>query len=194
MKKTIYSRVPMAAVIAALFAVGVVGCSNNEEKSAQAGNKTSGKAKCVKAQQKQAKVQKAESKPTVHAARNDTSGMTAKKQAPRVKQTANGQPGKVNVTAKTQIDKRPTAPQSEDPQSVEDRRAETEHLIYAVIRVKMEEMIAQRADLLKQGVSASDPKIRDLEGSIMKARELLIENGEVVEEVDPPIVQRQPRR
>ncbi len=62
-------------------------------------------------------------------------------------------------------------------------------MIYAQIRIKMEEMIEQRARLLREGKNPSDVEVRQLEGSIMKARELLVENGEIVEEVDPPIVQ-----
>lgn len=69
------------------------------------------------------------------------------------------------------------------------RRAEAENMIYAQIRIKMEEMIEQRARLLREGKNPSDVEVRQLEGSIMKARELLVENGEIVEEVDPPIVQ-----
>ena len=74
-------------------------------------------------------------------------------------------------------------------QATAERRAETENLIYAQIRIKMEEMIDQRAVLLHAGKSPSDVQIRQLEGSIMKARELLTENGEIVDEVEPPIVQ-----
>lgn len=189
MKKAIYSRIPMAAVVAALFAVGVVGCSESDGKSAQAGKQPAGKAQSVKAQPKADQIQK----PAVHAAKNDANQLGVKKQTPTVKQTANGDTGKPNVTAKPQTEKMPTPVQANDEKSIEARRAEAESRIYAVIRVKMEEMIEERAGLLKQGVPPSDPKIRDLEGSIMKARELLIEAGEVVEEVNPPIVQRVPR-
>ncbi len=194
MKKAKHIRIPMAAVVAALFAVGVVGCSENEEKSAQTSQKPQMAAQSVKAKPQSAQTQQPADKPAVKAAKNDNSPITVKKQTPKVKQTANGKPGNANVTAKPQTEKMPETPQDNNQQSIEERRAETENLIYAVIRVKMEEMIEERATLLKQGVSPSDPKIRDLEGSIMKARELLIENGEVVEEIDPPIVQRVPRK
>lgn len=68
-------------------------------------------------------------------------------------------------------------------------RRRAENLIYATIRIKMEEMIDRRAGLLKSGKDPSDVEIRQLEGSIMRARELLQEAGEIVEDVVPPIVQ-----
>lgn len=73
-------------------------------------------------------------------------------------------------------------------------RAQAENMIYATIRIKMEEMIAKRAALLKSGRDPSDVEVRDLEGSIMRARELLEENGEIVEPVNPPIVQSTPKQ
>jgi hypothetical protein len=78
--------------------------------------------------------------------------------------------------------------------SDEERRAQAENMIYATIRLKMEEAIAKRADLLKNGVSRSDEQVRSLEGTIMRARDLLTEAGEIVEEVDPPIVESQPKQ
>ena len=61
-------------------------------------------------------------------------------------------------------------------------------MIYARIRIEMEESIARRAQLLEAGKPLSDPEIRTLEGVIMRARDLLLEVGEVVEPLDPPIV------
>ena len=74
----------------------------------------------------------------------------------------------------------------------EERRQQAQDLIYATIRMKMEEFIAERGKLLKSGFNPADEKVRELEGRIMRARDLLIEAGEVVEEVDPPIVTSAP--
>lgn len=76
--------------------------------------------------------------------------------------------------------------------SDDERREQAANLIYAQIRVKMEEAIDERSKLLKAGTDPADPKVRELEGRIMRARDLLTQNGEVVEEVDPPIVQKAP--
>lgn len=74
------------------------------------------------------------------------------------------------------------------------KRAAAENMIYATIRIKMEDMIEQRAKMLKSGKDPSDVEVRRLEDSIMRARELLEENGEVVEPVDPPIVVSVPKK
>ncbi|OWY73075.1 hypothetical protein B7486_01640 [cyanobacterium TDX16] len=66
-------------------------------------------------------------------------------------------------------------------------------MIYATIRIKMEDMIEKRAELLNSGRPPSDVEVRQLEGSIMRARDLLQEAGEIVEDVVPPIVQVNPR-
>jgi hypothetical protein len=84
------------------------------------------------------------------------------------------------------------APPPEDFESDAQKRAAAENMIYATIRIKMEDMIDQRSKLLKSGKDPADVEVRQLEGSIMRARELLEENGEVVEPVDPPIVQSTP--
>ena len=81
------------------------------------------------------------------------------------------------------------ARQPSPEEAKEAERQEKEDLIYATIRVKMEEMIQQRKDLFAAGKPPHDEEIRRLEGSIMRARDLLIEHGEEVEDVDPPIVQ-----
>ena len=86
--------------------------------------------------------------------------------------------------------KPPPAPMSQE-QELEQKRGQAEDMIYATIRVKMEEAIAERAKLLKEGKDPSDERVRQLEGTIMRARSLLMENGEIVADVDPPIVQVQ---
>lgn len=86
--------------------------------------------------------------------------------------------------------------EAQKPLTIEDdaaRRAQAENMIYATIRIKMEDMIEKRAELLKSGRPPSDVEVRQLEGSIMRARDLLQEAGEIVEDVEPPIVQVNPR-
>jgi len=87
---------------------------------------------------------------------------------------------------------KPVSPPPAQPagETDEDLREKTTGAIYAQIRIKMEEAIAERAKLLKEGRPASDPEIRRLEGVIMNARRLLTEAGEIVGEVDPPIVEQ----
>lgn len=89
----------------------------------------------------------------------------------------------------------PSAPTGETPAkpattSDQELRDATTGAIYAQIRIKMEEAIAERAKMLKEGRPASDPEIRRLEGVIMNARRLLTEAGEIVGEVNPPIVEQ----
>lgn len=68
------------------------------------------------------------------------------------------------------------------------RESETYDAIYGEIRRQMEEAIQQRKDLLAGGTDPADVQVRQLEGKIMNARRFLEERGEVVEDVDPPIV------
>jgi hypothetical protein len=71
----------------------------------------------------------------------------------------------------------------------EERREQLVDMIYAQFRIEMQGAIEKRAALLKAGKAPSDPEIRQLEGKIMRARQLLTEAGEIVEEIDPPIVE-----
>lgn len=89
-----------------------------------------------------------------------------------------------------------SAPPPPEPaaSSDDDKRHQAEDIIYATIRIKMEEAIVERAKLLKEGHDPADERVRQLEGTIMRARELLTENGEVVEDVTPPIVQGRPKQ
>lgn len=80
----------------------------------------------------------------------------------------------------------PNYPSEED---LERRREEASDMIYALIRVRMEEAIIKRKTLLESGRASSDVEVRRLENVIMNARQYLEEDGEIVEPVDPPIVQ-----
>ncbi len=75
-----------------------------------------------------------------------------------------------------------------DEDTRENQRQLINDAIYAQIRLQMEQAIVERKQMLDAGTPASDEKVRALEGKIMKARSLLIANGEDVEDVDPPIV------
>lgn len=81
------------------------------------------------------------------------------------------------------------APDYPSEEDLERRREEASDMIYALIRVRMEEAIIHRKELLESGRASSDVEIRRLENVIMNARQYLEEDGELVEPVDPPIVQ-----
>jgi hypothetical protein len=65
--------------------------------------------------------------------------------------------------------------------------AVAEKEVYAYIRAKMDQMIQQRAKLLSSGKTSADPEVQQLETSILNARQLLTEKGEVVGEIVPPL-------
>ncbi len=77
-----------------------------------------------------------------------------------------------------------------DPEEYEAKFEAVSGTLYGQIRVQMEEAIEKRKDLLKAGKPASDLAIRGLEAKVMKARGLLLEHDELVEDVQPPIVER----
>ena len=82
----------------------------------------------------------------------------------------------------------PAGPSSNATPRAPQDAAAAERVLYATIRAKMDEMIQQRAQLLKSGKTSSDPEVSQLEASILKARQLLLEKGEVLGDVAPPIV------
>jgi hypothetical protein len=69
----------------------------------------------------------------------------------------------------------------------EEAAAQLTDMIYAQIRIRMEEAIAKRAELLKAGKPRWDPEVRKEEEIIKNARARLIENGEIVAPVQPPL-------
>jgi len=62
-----------------------------------------------------------------------------------------------------------------------------EDLIYGNIRIRMDTSIALRRAMLENGVAPTDPGVRNLEGQILKARDLLEQAGESVGPIEPPI-------
>ncbi|MFQ5501659.1 MAG: hypothetical protein ACE5EQ_05085 [Phycisphaerae bacterium] len=73
------------------------------------------------------------------------------------------------------------------PDSIESQKAQMADEIYATIRVSMEIAIEQRKEFLSAGKSPTDGEIQRLETTIRNARRLLIEHGENVDEVVPPL-------
>ena len=60
-------------------------------------------------------------------------------------------------------------------------------LIYAQIRVRMEEALARRELLLKDGTPQSDQRVAEFERQVLRARSFLSERGELLDDVTPPL-------
>jgi hypothetical protein len=106
--------------------------------------------------------------------------------------TTGTNPPRTPESAKLTSDKPATPAQPTPPKTPADEAKQREQLtdlIYARVRVEMETKIAKRAEMLKAGRDPADPEIRALEGSIMQARNLLVEAGEVAPDIQPPITQ-----
>jgi type IV secretory pathway VirB10-like protein len=108
---------------------------------------------------------------------------------PAPKPSAQAQPAPQPMVQKTT--ETPGKPQTPEAQSAE-KRAQIEDVIYAEMRVKMEQMIAQRAQLMKSGKDSSDPEVQKLEASILRAKKFLTDAGEVVGDINPPIKEQAP--
>ncbi len=67
------------------------------------------------------------------------------------------------------------------------QKAQAEGMIYATVRAKMEELIAERAAMIQAGRSPSDPTVRQFDEAILRARDMLVQRGEQVPEIIPPI-------
>ncbi|MFQ5429973.1 MAG: hypothetical protein ACE5E1_06650 [Phycisphaerae bacterium] len=178
------SKVPHTYMLASLLVFALIGCEQPAEPGAtdQSG-----------AVQPTAQAPKPKPAPTARAPKLAEKPVTLEKPA-AVEKTAPAPKVSVKVVKAKPANApslKPT-PASVNPK-VSERQAKTD-LIYATIRVRMEEMIEQRKELLASGTPPSDERVRKLEGSIMRARGLLIENGETVEDVDPPIVLPAPKK
>lgn len=76
-----------------------------------------------------------------------------------------------------------------------DRAAQEQQItdiIYVEIRRRLDLAIGERAALLKAGKPADDPEVVNRENIIRKARSLLMERGENVEPVTPPLPEDAP--
>ncbi len=105
------------------------------------------------------------------------------------KEPAPTEPAKPVVVQNRQVEPAvDTKPKRTQPANPEEARQQMTDAVFAQIRLQMEQAIVERKELLDGGAAPSDERVRTLEGRIMKARSLLQDNGEEVEDVDPPIV------
>jgi len=190
------ARIQAYGFVMAFFAAAFfVGCSENEQKGQPAGEAKTTAKPCEKSEKATARpvapTPEATPQPQPQAVAETTPAQApqaapnrpivdARRQAAPVQKANEGAPAAQNRSA---------APAS-DPDAL---RAQTEDMIYATIRIKMEEMAAERSRLLKSGKTQNDPEVRQLESSILIAQRLLRENGEIVDELDPPIQQQNPQ-
>jgi hypothetical protein len=170
----------------------VVGC-------AETGEKTQAKPEAKPAAAKPCEQPKITAKQEPIRAQPAAKQTTEQAKAPAAHTNVQQTPPAVQKAAETTPAPTPTGDKSmtaakahPTPGSPEAARAQYEDVIYATIRVKMEEMVAERARLLKTGRPANDWEVQQLERSILRARQLLVENGEIVGEIEPPITQTLP--
>ncbi len=169
--------------LVACFSVALVGCGQSDEKVADKGGasktaaKPAGNTKTAAVQPLERVEKKPAAKPVAKSVTAERPAKKAPVQASAIKKTA------PPVVKKAQ---QPAAePKSSSKEEL--RRATTDS-IYAAIRVAMEKALLKRKALLDAGREPSDVEVRSLEGQIMKARGYLIEAGEDLEDVDPPIL------
>ena len=197
-KWTSLVRPVATTLLVAFLIVGLVGCQQQAEKSKEA----------PKAGEKAKEPAKAEpAKPAAPAKPAPTAPAAKPAQPPPPPQPAPPPPApkpsaqatpppaqqKPTSTVQKATTETPAKPQATTPTagtpaaSDAEKKAQIEDLIYAEMRVKMESMITQRAQLLKSGKTSSDPEVQKLETSILRARKLLTDAGEVVGDINPPI-------
>ncbi|HVP12148.1 MAG TPA: hypothetical protein VMV94_13300 [Phycisphaerae bacterium] len=182
MTKRTNSVVALATtLLVAFLVVGLVGCQQQTDKTKEApGEKAKAPAKTEPA--KPAAPAKAEpAKPTPPPPAPKPSAQATPPPAPAKTTPA------IQKTTENQA-KTPT----DAPAASTDKRAQIEDIIYADMRVKMEQMIAQRAQLMKSGKDSSDPEVAKLEASILRAKKFLTDAGEVVGPIEPPIKEPTP--
>lgn len=127
---------------------------------------------------------------------SDTAGTTSTSNAP-----ATPTNGTVNPTPTPTPTPAPTEPRAKaDPATPtpvpdvgmanndqEAAKQDLTDLIYAQIRVRMEEALARRELLLKENTPQSDPRVAEFERQILRARSFLSERGELLNDVTPPL-------
>jgi len=94
------------------------------------------------------------------------------------------------TTPRTQADPTTPNPVPDEGMASNDQEAQKQDLtdlIYAQIRVRMEEALARRSNLLKNGTPQSDPQVAEFERQIIRARSFLSERGELLDDVAPPL-------
>ncbi len=177
-------RVAAFGMLAAVLTVGNIGCSQDEGKPAD--KKASAK-KGETDKLARNKVNRQQSNSATKQQRETKQQAVAKQTQ---KRTAKNPRATRDVVAKTSSVNTPQDVSEDLPpigDDVDQRRQHYANVIYATIRIRMEEAIQRRATLLDQGTNSTDPKVRNLENQIQKARQLLMENGETVDPVYPPI-------
>lgn len=81
----------------------------------------------------------------------------------------------------------PTTPPPATEAQKEQKRAEATNQVYAMIRERMQEAVQKRSALLKAGRPQNDEEVLNHEKIIRNARALLMEIGENLPPVDPPL-------
>jgi hypothetical protein len=84
-----------------------------------------------------------------------------------------------------------TAP-APTPEDVQRQRERLMAEIYTNIRERMDQALDARAELLRAGRPQTDPEVQNYERVIHRARNLLIEIGENVDPVEPPLLDEAP--
>lgn len=112
---------------------------------------------------------------------------------PTVTPTPTPPPANTNTpptTPRAQADPTTPNPVPDEGMASSDQEAQKQDLtdlIYAQIRVRMEEALARRSSLLKNGTPQSDPQVAEFERQIIRARSFLSERGELLDDVAPPL-------
>src|SRR6266404_890234 len=157
------SRILLSTVGAALFAVGLVGCS--QEKSSASGPRAP-EGKPMRAPDKMGEAPAPQNQQTVSAQPTRTEPARKFEPPPKIDgakpapettpaPTKKAEPPKYEAPPPAAPTPTPT-PSTPAAGSDEERRSQAEDMIYATIRIKMEEAISERAKLLKEGRDPSD--------------------------------------
>ncbi len=91
------------------------------------------------------------------------------------------------ATATTQPAAAPPPPAVQNPAEREAQAAKLTLDIYAEIRRRYADAVKERAEMIAAGTPATDPKIVERERIIRRARDLLIEHGDNLDPIEPPL-------
>lgn len=174
----------LSVALTAGVALTLAGCGEKKTETV-----SDGKCDQKKCDQKCAEKHDTTAAKTAEPARTDNGGMKTVETTEPAKSAPEAQPPQQTNAQEAGEENTGTVQPTGATDSREDQRQKVLDALYAQIRLQMEQAIVERKQLLDNGTPPSDEKVRALEGKIMKARSLLQENGEEVEEVDPPIVQ-----
>jgi outer membrane biosynthesis protein TonB len=192
-KWTSLVRALATTLLVAFLVVGLVGCQEKTDKAKEAPCDTAkapAKTEPAKAPAKAEPVKPAAPAAPAAPAPKPAPAPAAPTPAPAPKPAAQATPPPAAKAAPA-VQKTTDKPADASAQNTE-KRAQIEDIIYADMRVKMEQMIAQRSQMMKAGKDSSDPEVAKLEASILRARKFLTDAGEVVGPIDPPIKDQAP--